>query len=55
MISTSELKRWVDTLIKNGCVAVDDGGLTLVEIIPDGETGAYLEIGGIPEDGYGTI
>lgn len=50
-LSVTDLKAWIETLGPENAVAVDDGGLTLVEIAPNGEeTGAYLELGGIPED-----
>lgn len=49
MIDIKELKRWLATLNPEGFVAVDDGGLTLVELNEHlNETGAYLEVGGIP-------
>ena len=49
MIEKSELQAWLDTLSEDADVAIDDGGLTIVEIGDDGEpTEAYLEIGGIP-------
>jgi hypothetical protein len=48
MMSVNEIKAWLDTLGSESQVAVDDGGLALVEISASGEeTGAYLEIGGI--------
>jgi hypothetical protein len=51
MIDTKEFKCWAATLDDDGFVAVDDGGLTIVELDADGEkTGAYYEIGGEPED-----
>ena len=44
-----EVKRWLATLDDDNAVAVDDGGLCLVELTPEGEeTGAYCEIGGTP-------
>lgn len=56
MISTREFKRWVATLSDDTEVAIDDGGLTIVELEPCGPhrsqripTGAYQELGGIPE------
>lgn len=51
MIDVSELKRWARTLTPGNDVAVDDGGLTLVELDDGVETGAYLEVGGIPLPG----
>ena len=59
MIDKQELIRWLNTLPEDADVAIDEGGLTLVEVefIPNHnpdyqgpyeETGAYLEVGGIP-------
>lgn len=49
MMTVEELQRWAMTLEKANCVAIDDGGLTLVELNDKGErTGAYYEVGGIP-------
>ncbi len=49
MIDRKELIRWLNTL--TGDVAVDDGGLTLVELDEFNKpTGAYHEVGGIPLD-----
>lgn len=49
MMSVEEVKRWINTLDGKNYVAIDDGGLCLVELTPDDqETGAYCEIGGIP-------
>ncbi len=51
MMAIAEAKRWLDTLDPKNSIAVDDGGLTIVEVTPEGEqTGAYLEIGGVPSD-----
>lgn len=48
-MDVKEVKRWLATLDERNGVAVDDGGLCLVELTPDGEeTGAYCEIGGTP-------
>jgi hypothetical protein len=51
MISLKELKRWIDTLDCD-CVAVDEGGLNLVEVDMDEHKpqvgDAYLEVGGVP-------
>lgn len=44
-ISAKEVIRWLRTLDQDAEIAIDDGGLTLVEI--DGE--AYLEVGGFPD------
>lgn len=51
MTSIKDLKAWIETLDPGNSVAVDDGGLAVVELTPTGiETGAYLEIGGVPEE-----
>lgn len=52
MISVKELQRWLNTLPPGDSVAVDEGGLALVQICElSGEVGdAYLEVGGVPED-----
>jgi hypothetical protein len=53
-MTVAEVKRWLDTLDPANNVAVDDGGLTIVELTPDGkETGAYLELGGVPGSIFG--
>jgi len=50
MMHTAEVKRWIATLDDGGALAIDDGGLCLVELTAEGEeTGAYIEIGGTPE------
>lgn len=46
-IKHAELLKWVFALPTDCHVAVDDGGLTLV-VIEEG-SGAYLEVGGIPD------
>lgn len=51
MIAKKELVEFIDSLPDDSNVAVDDGGLTLVEIDRNGEeTGACIEVGGIPLD-----
>ena len=51
MILVSELKAWLETLNPDSSVAVDGGGLALVEYDPDTDkTGAYCEVGGEPDD-----
>lgn len=49
-VSVATIKAWVETLDPKSSVAIDDGGLTLVELAEGQETGVSLEIGGIPED-----
>jgi hypothetical protein len=54
MVNKAELLRWVNTLDDNSCIGVDEGGLCLVEVLPDNTRGeAYCEIGGIPEEAEG--
>ena len=50
MVGRKRLIEWLMSLEgEDSHVAVDDGGLTLVELDADArETGAYYEIGGIP-------
>lgn len=51
MMDVIEVRRWIATLEDDSNIAVDDGGLCLVELTPDGQaTGAYLEIGGVPDN-----
>ncbi len=49
MTNPKEIIRWIKALPSSSSVAVDDGGLTLVEVDKNGkQTDAYLEIGGVP-------
>lgn len=52
-----EVVKWLQAVIKDNpkaVVAVDDGGLTLVELDDKGEeTGTYLELGGVPGSIFG--
>lgn len=55
MIAVSELRDWaasLSALDRHGehFVAVDEGGLTLIEIQNNEPTGAYLEVGGEPHE-----
>ncbi len=51
MIAVKDIKAWLDTLDPEASAAVDDGGLTLIELDVQGKrAGMYLEVGGI-EDG----
>lgn len=51
MMDVTEVKLWLDTLSPDSSVAIDDGGLQLVEIDANGQqTESYVEIGGIPLD-----
>lgn len=50
MIDIVALKEWLTSLSCEGYVAIDEGGLTVVEVGPDGNpSGAALEVGGLPE------
>ena len=50
MMSVIEVKRWLATIPDDGFVAIDDGGLALVEVTTNGEPlVAYLELGGACE------
>ena len=47
MISIAALELWLDTLDASSSIAIEENGLTLIEVDEDGTiTGAYLEIGG---------
>ena len=49
--TVKELVEFFKTLSEDAVVAVDDGGLILVELDEDNkQTGNYYEIGGIPLD-----
>jgi len=50
MIGKAELLAWVKTLDSKSEIGIDEGGLTLVEVLSDDTTGSYYEIGGIPEE-----
>ena len=51
MIDVVALQVWLARISSQNFVAIDEGGLTLVALDPDGkETGDYLEIGGTPEE-----
>jgi len=48
MMKAKELREFLDSLPDDTNVAVDDGGLQIVEIDNEGaETGSYIEVGGI--------
>ena len=52
MMKATELKRWLATISDDSFIAIDDGGLALVELDEKGmEADAYLEVGGIPQAG----
>jgi len=49
MMTTKEVKAWLETLAPDSNVAVDEGGLTLIELDDrEHRTGMYLEVGGSP-------
>jgi hypothetical protein len=51
VMNVSEVRDWIATLYDDSSIAIDDGGLVLVEIARDGTlTGAYIEVGGTPSD-----
>lgn len=51
MMGKKEIQAWLDTLPDDSSVAIDEGGLSLVEIDGEGmETEAYLEIGMTPRE-----
>lgn len=51
MMGKKEIERWLSTLPDDANVAIDEGGLNLVEVDDDGNEGeAYIEVGGIPLD-----
>lgn len=51
MIAIAEIRRWLTTLDRHSSVAIDDGGVRLVEVNEYGQpTDAHLEIGGIPDE-----
>jgi hypothetical protein len=45
LVGRQELLEWVESLSEDAEIAIDEGGLTLIEV--EGE--AYLEVGGSPE------
>ncbi len=50
MMDVPEVQRWLGTLSPGSSIAIDDGGLAIVEILENGQKSeAYLEIGGEPE------
>jgi hypothetical protein len=48
MMRAREVQEWLESLIPDDTVAIDDGGLTLAVVGREDE--AYLEVGGIPRD-----
>lgn len=49
MISKKELQDWLKAIPDDGFLAIDDGGLIMVALDPEGnETKPYIEVGGIP-------
>lgn len=52
MMTKKEIQEWLDTLDDDATVAIDEGGLCLVEVEEGEETGSYFEVGGIPEEEF---
>lgn len=51
MMTVGELRAWLAPLHEQTNVAIDEGGLTLVELYSNNQPSqTYLEIGGIPDD-----
>jgi hypothetical protein len=51
MMAVAEVREWLETLAGDSGVAVDEGGLMLVEVNAQGEQiDNYLEVGSVPED-----
>jgi hypothetical protein len=51
MMKATELKRWIATISDDSFIAIDEGGLALVELDENGfEAGVYLEVGGVSEN-----
>ncbi len=51
MMSKAEVVEWIGTLSDTSSVAIDEGGLTLVEIDVEGvPTRSCIEIGGVPDN-----
>lgn len=48
MTTAKELGEWIATLSPDTQLAVDDGGLTIVEV--NNERDIYFEIGGTPDE-----
>lgn len=50
MMQRCEVLAWLEALDDDALIAIDEGGLTLVEVDEDGaEVGNWCEVGGIPE------
>jgi hypothetical protein len=51
MMGKQEVLDWINTLDDGSGIAIDEGGLSLVEIDANGdETDAYLEVGMTPSE-----
>lgn len=51
MMDKAEVQRWLDTIPDGSSIAIDEGGLSIVEVDASGEqTDAYLEIGMTPSE-----
>jgi hypothetical protein len=52
MIDRKKLIDWASTLHPESSIGIDDDGVALIEIDKKGDdTGAYLEVGGVPRVG----
>ena len=50
-MSKKDVLNWIETLSDDSSIAIDEGGLSLVEVNAKGEeTEAYLEIGMTPRE-----
>lgn len=49
-MTAKEIRDWLDKLPPDTQVCIDDGGLALVAIVDRTLTGAYIEVGGIPQN-----
>lgn len=47
-MKAKELKDWLKTMADDTLVAIDDGGLAIVNC--ENPEGDYIEVGGIPEE-----
>lgn len=46
-MTPDEIVHWLESLSPSSVVVVDEGGLTLIELLDGEPTGNYLEIGGV--------
>lgn len=51
MMDKAEVQRWLDTIPDGSSIAIDEGGLCIVEVDASGkQTDAYCEIGMTPAE-----